>query len=70
MGLADKINKNARKGANEVTDKPKLKRETNTTIACNKELRDRLHELAVRRRMPMQRLLEDLIETELAKAGI
>lgn len=70
MGLADKINRNVRKSANEVTNKPTLKRETNTTIACNKELRNRLHELAVRRRIPMQTLLESLIEAELIKAGL
>ncbi len=46
------------------------KRETNCTITCSKDLRYRLKELALRKRVPMQTLLEECLDKILREEGI
>ena len=46
------------------------KRETNCTITCSKDLRFRLKELALRKRVPMQTLLEEYLDKMLKEEGV
>lgn len=58
------------KKAKTVTGQPsESKRESNRTITCNKDLRDRLRIMAANKGVPMQTLLEEWMAEKLDAAG-